>query len=45
MNYIHKKEESEKSIKTEISKLIQNKKYFYEALRNELKQSPLTTNC
>jgi hypothetical protein len=45
MNYIHKKEESEKSIKTEISKLIQNKKYFYEELRNELKQSPLTANC
>ena len=30
MNYIHKKEESEKSIKTEISKLIQYQKYFYE---------------
>ena len=45
MNYIHRNEESEKSIKNEISKLIKNKKYFFENLRNELKQSPLTVNC
>ena len=45
MNYIQKEEESEKNIRSTISKLIQNKNYLYNALREELKNSPLTTNC
>ena len=45
MNFIQKEEESEKNILSAISKLIKNKKYYYKSLREELKQSPLTTNC
>ena len=45
MNYIQKEEESEKNILSTISKLIQNKKYNYMSLREELKNSPLTINC
>ena len=45
MSYIQKEEESEKKISSTISKLIQNKKYNYIKLREELKNSPLTINC
>ena len=45
MNYIQKKEESEKNVKSNISMLIKNKNYQYKSLREELKMSPLTTNC
>ena len=45
MNYIQKEEESEKKILKSISKLISNKNFNYQSLREELKQSPLTTNC
>ena len=45
MNHIQKEEESEKNILATISKLIQNKKYNFNSLREELKMSPLTINC
>ena len=45
MNYIQNEEESEKNILSTISKLLQNKKMLYNSLREELRQSPLTTNC
>ena len=45
MNYIQKEEGNVKNIFSTISKLIQNKKYNYSKLREELKNSPLTTNC
>ena len=45
MNYILKEEESEKVIKSTISQLIESKNYYFRALREELKLSPLTTNC
>ena len=44
MNYIQKEEENGKKIRETISKLIDNKRYCYKSLREELKQSPLTTN-
>ena len=45
MDFIQKEEENEKNILNAISKLIQNKNYFYKELIEELKQSRLTTNC
>ena len=45
MNCIQKEEESEKDILSIITKLIQNKKFFFTSLRKELKMSPLTINC
>lgn len=45
MNYIQNEEESEKNKLSTISKLLQNKKMLYNSLREELRQSPLTTNC
>ena len=45
MNYIQLEEENEKKILSTISELIQNKKYNFKLLREELKNSPLTTNC
>ena len=44
MNYIQKEEENGKKIRETIFKLIDNKRYCYRSLREELKQSPLTTN-
>ena len=44
--YIQKDEEiKEKDILSTITKLILNKKYLYEKLREELRLSPLTVNC
>ena len=45
MHYIQKEEETEKKIFSTITQLIQDKKYNYIKLREELKKSPLTTNC
>ena len=45
MKYLQNEEESEKKILKTISKIIQNKKYYFKSLIDELKQSPLTHNC
>ena len=45
MHYIQNEEESEKNISIAISRLNQSKKNNYKLLTDELKQSPLTTNC
>ena len=45
MNYIQKEEENEKKILKIITELLQNKKYNFKSLREELKNSPLTINC
>ena len=45
MKYIHNEEESKKKILKIISKIIQNKKYCFKSLRDELRQSLLTHNC
>ena len=45
MSCILKEEEDEKNILQTISRLLQNKKYNFIKLREELKNSPMTTNC
>ena len=45
MNYIQKEEDKEKDISSAYRQLIGNKNFCFYSLREELKQSPLTTNC